>query len=138
MFNKDWMYLNLQSDLGCPVTVTVHFKSEFTAIKTQGLPRGLPMDATSGSFEKSIGSPKAPPTSSLKVGDPNAESFDFGNWSLGNGKIREKRVKLDNFLSKLMDKNNKKFRRDHLEHCSKFQSTPYNTLLCRGHQEKAK
>ena len=35
VFNKEWLYLNLQSDLGCAVTVTVSFKSEFIAAKPQ-------------------------------------------------------------------------------------------------------
>jgi hypothetical protein len=73
VFNKDWMYLNLQSENGCPVTVTVTFKSESNANKMQNVPRGLAMDATVGSFEKTGMANSKAAAVSMKTGDPNAE-----------------------------------------------------------------
>ena len=53
--------------------------------------------------------------------EPATEDLlNFNTWNLGNGKLKDKRVKLDQFISQLMDRNNKKLRQQHDAHCSKF------------------
>ncbi len=52
IFNKEWLYLNLQSELGCKVSMYVSFKQDFmptksTMSKTSGFDQN-------GSVERSI------------------------------------------------------------------------------------
>ena len=49
--------------------------------------------------------------------DPGSEDFDFSKWSLGNGKMKEKRAKLENLLRQLIDRNNRKLKRDLDTYC---------------------
>lgn len=49
--------------------------------------------------------------------DPNSEDFDFKTWSLGNGKVGEKRAKLEGLIAQLMDRNNRKLKKDHDDFC---------------------
>lgn len=46
------------------------------------------------------------------VSDPTSEDFDFSSWSLGNGKMKDKRAKLENLLGQLVDRNNRKLKKD--------------------------
>lgn len=46
-----------------------------------------------------------------------------------SGKIKDKREKLESFLNKLMDKNNRKLSREHRKYCSKLQSSRLRPLL---------
>lgn len=41
--------------------------------------------------------------SQMKGGDQNAEDYDFANWTLGNGKIKDKQAKLKFYIDKLTD-----------------------------------
>ena len=52
--------------------------------------------------------------------DPNSEDFDFKTWSLGDGKVKDKRAKLESLLSQLMDRNNRKLKKDHDTYCKKI------------------
>lgn len=44
--------------------------------------------------------------------DPNSDDFDFRQWSLGNGKVKDKRAKLENLLGQLIDRKNTKLKKD--------------------------
>ena len=50
--------------------------------------------------------------------DPNSEDFDFSSWSLGNGKMKDKRAKLENLLGQLVDRNNRKLKKDLDTYCN--------------------
>lgn len=110
-FDKEWLYLNLQSEIGCAVTVTVHFKSE-TAQPKPSLAKHSIGDG-GDLAEKSVQSPK----NAVKAGEGLSEEINFATWNLGNGKMKEKRAKLEGLLYKLMDKNNRKLKQQHEKHC---------------------
>ena len=48
VFNKDWLYINLQSEHGCSLSVHVSFKSDF-------VPLNKPMQSTKGSMMEGAG-----------------------------------------------------------------------------------
>ena len=47
------------------------------------------------------------------------DEMDFSTWSMGNGKMRDKKQKLESLLTQLMDKTNKKLKKEHDKYCSK-------------------
>ena len=49
--------------------------------------------------------------------DPTSDDFDFRTWSLGNGKVKDKRAKLENLLGQLIEKKNSKLKKDLDSYC---------------------
>lgn len=51
----------------------------------------------------------------------NHDEVDFKNMNLlGDGKVKDKRKNLEDFLTKLMSRDNKNLKKSHDEYCSKF------------------
>ena len=51
----------------------------------------------------------------------NFDEVDFRNMNLlGDGKVKDKRKNLEDFLLKLMSRDNKNLKKSHDEYCSKF------------------
>ena len=60
-------------------------------------------------------------TNASAAGDnSNQDEFNFKTWTLGNGKVGDKRVKLEGLIAQLMDRNNRKLKKDHDDYCSKY------------------
>ena len=69
VFNKDWLYLHMQSEHGCTVTINVSFKNELAPVRTS-----LKMEAVKQGGEKGPSSPKGKnPAAAAKTTTENAE-----------------------------------------------------------------
>ena len=74
--------------------------------------------ALDGDPSKTDRSTASPTVTARGPGDQNQDSdLNFNTWTLGNGKMKDKRVKLENFVRTLMDKNNKKLKQSHDAYC---------------------
>ena len=122
VFKKDCLYLNIQSDAGCTLTVNLNFKTEFTNMRSSGL--GGAKQGAFGQTGMQGMTPRLNTTqgTTQKIVETPLEEFDFTKWNLGSGKIQEKRVKLEMFMKQLMDRTNWKFKKDHDIHVSKWLS----------------
>lgn len=112
---RDYLYINLQSesDGGCQVIVRASFKRENASLSKVAV-----KDSLDGDPSKTDRSAASPTVTARGPGDQNQDSdLNFNTWSLGNGKLKDKRVKLENFVRTLMDKNNKKLKQSHDAYC---------------------
>ena len=64
-----------------------------------------------------VTSPKMQASQAKQTQESTIDQFDFKKWNMGNGKIAEKRGKLMEFLTYLMDRNNSKTKKDHDKYC---------------------
>ena len=129
-FTKDWLYMNLQSDRGCTVNVYANFKrsqhiGSFNRTIGKETQRGGKMDFGATNPERSMmmasmASSQEKKPIVKKQEDLNSEVVDFSTWSLGNGKINDKRETLQAWLAQLMDRNNRKLRQQHDTYCKKI------------------
>ena len=150
VFDREWLYINLQSESegGCQVTVRASFKRDTTS----SLSKVAVRDALDGGeLSKTDRSAAHSPLTSLRFsgggggGGPqdsnSADELNFNTWSLGPGKMRDKRLRLENFVKTLMDRNNKKLKQQHDAHCSKSRDITHLSdkvcFVCRNDQEEA-
>ena len=117
VFNKDWLYLHMQSEHGCNVTVNVSFKTELAPIRNA--PKPVDTSTKGAASDKGPSSPKGKQAqaAAAKTTTENAEEQDFSQWDLGRGKIQQKRENLQRWLSMLMEKNNTKLKKMHDRYC---------------------
>lgn len=105
-YNKEWLYLNLMATGNCSIRIKVTFKNDASSYKPRhsthqesNIDEMLEQSMLMGSTSK---------------GDDNKD-FNFSNFTLGNGKLQDKRKILLGYLEQLT--NNKKMHDAHRRYC---------------------